>query len=232
MVAGMPGSQKSGFALWLIAKWRKRTLYFSADQDEHETITRLAGVLTGHSVDAVSRGIKAGAEGYYLEQIDELPIQFCFDSAPSLEDIHEELMAYVELYDEWPELIVVDNAINVSLEHDNEWAALRVILDELQAITRQTGSTVMVLHHMAEGDPGKPQPRKALQGKCAQRPQIILSLAFDEEENCLLVAIVKNRKGKADPRAKGPYTRLQVEPECTRFHPWVQAQWGYAYQEQ
>jgi hypothetical protein len=234
MLAGVPGSQKSGFALWLAVRWGLSTLYFSADQDQHTTVTRLAGVITGHSKDTVTAGLDGSAEGYYLEALEDVPITFCYDTAPGLDDVEQELAAYVELYDEWPEVIVVDNLINIQIDHDNEWSALRLVLTELQAMARLTGAAVVVLHHMAEGsvDPTMPAPRKALHGKVSQRPEVILSLAFNGNENGLLVAKVKDRHGPADPTGK-TFVRLAVEPEKTRFLPWTGGikAWGYSGDE-
>lgn len=235
MVAGMPGSQKSGLALYLVEKWAEQgveSLYFSADQDQHETMTRLAGVVTGHSADTVASGLKRGAEDWYYDAISELPIAFCWDSAPDFDDLQQELDAYVELYDSWPQVIVIDNLINIQYEHESEWSALRMVLTELQSMARLTNATVLVLHHMAEGafDPTKPAPRKALHGKVSQRPVIIVSLAFDPADCCVLASLVKNRSGKADPHGK-QFTRLAVDPENTRFGPWVARPWGYQESE-
>lgn len=233
MVAGMPGSQKSGLAEFLVAKWKLPTLYFSADQDQHDTMTRLASIVTGHATHDVAASLRVGEDEYYREALAGLPISFVYDSAPSLDDIQGELDAYVELYDAWPEVIVIDNLINVQLEHDSEWAALRLILTELQALARLTGALVVVLHHMAEyTDPLFPPPRKALHGKVSQRPEVILSLAFVGESNELRVALVKNRGGRADPTGK-TWRTLAVQPDRTTFGPPMPAYAGYRtyYQE-
>lgn len=233
MVAGMPGSQKSGLAEFLVAKWRLPTLYFSADQDQHDTMTRLAAIVTGHPSSAIAAALQVGQDEYYREALADLPITFVYDSAPELLDLHEELTAYVELFDAYPEVIVVDNLINIQVEHDSEWAALRLILTELQAMARQTGAIVIVLHHMAEGnlDPTMPAPRKMLHGKVSQRPEIIVSIAFDGVREQLRVAVVKQRGGKADPTGK-TWVPLQVYPETTRFGPVVARSYGgYHYQE-
>lgn len=223
MIAGQPGSQKSGLALWLTKEWGLETLYFSADMAQHTAMLRLAASVTGHTKHTVEQGLESGAEDYYLSAVSGLPLVFCFDSTPTLEDLAEEIDAYVELYDDYPAIIVVDNAINVQLDHDNEWSALRIILLELHTIARVTGAAVILLHHMAEGqglDPTKPAPRKALHGKVSQLPEIILSIAVDPHEGSLKVVPVKNRDGKSDPNAS-TFVRLRADMERTRFFPWT-----------
>lgn len=226
MIAGQPGSQKSGLALWMTSRWDRPTLYFSADMAQHTAMLRLASLVTGHPRSVVERGLAGSGEEFYVEAVSDLPITFVFDSSPTLEDISAEIDAFVELWDEYPEVIVIDNAVNVVMEHDNEWSALRLILGELHSMARLTGAAVVVLHHMAEGayDPTKPTPRKALHGKVSQLPEIILSIAVDPHEGSLKAVPVKNRDGKSDPNAT-TFVRLAADMERTRFSPWVGMSW-------
>lgn len=239
MVAGMPGSQKSGFTLWLTSRWAEvgglSCLYFSADMAQHTAITRLAGLLTGHTSETVSRGLSAGAEDFYAEALARVPLTFCFDSAPGLDDVMLELYAYVELYDEYPDVIVVDNLINIQVDHENEWSGLRVALIELHSLARLTGSAVVVLHHMSEAgqrDTTVPAARRDLHGKVSQLPELILSLAFDPSLNKLNLAAVKNRNGPADASGR-TVVSLAVDPERTQFRPWAgyPIHTGHYYQE-
>jgi hypothetical protein len=126
-------------------------------------------------------------------------IQFVFDSSPSLDDIELEVKAYVELYGIPPELIVIDNLMNVVAESDNEWAGLRAIMVEFHDMARKTEACVMVLHHVSEqseyGKTTLPPARRAIHGKVSQLPALILTLGFDPLNNILKVAAVKNRFG-------------------------------------
>ena len=170
-----------------------------------------------------------------LEAVEQIPISFVFDSTPTYTDLSDELACYVELYDAWPEVIVIDNLINVSVDHDNEWSALRMTLIELQAMARMTGALIIVLHHMAEGtqDPTVPAPRRNLHGKVSQIPELILSVAVNPQESSLLAALVKNRDGPADATGK-QYRRLAGDFETTRFSPWtgMTRSWGYSPEEE
>ncbi len=87
----------------------------------------------------------------YDDKFDQVQnIQWVFDSSPSLDDIEMEIKAYIELYGIAPELIVIDNLMNVAAESDNEWAGLRQIMVELHDMARKTEACVMVLHHVSE----------------------------------------------------------------------------------
>ncbi len=72
----------------------------------------------------------------------------------------------------------------------------------------------IVLHHVSENEkmskPNYPAPRKALMGKVAALPELVLSVALDSASNVYRVAVVKNRHGKADPNAE-EYITLAAE---------------------
>jgi predicted ATP-dependent serine protease len=110
-----------------------------------------------------------------------------------------EIKAYVELYGIAPELIVIDNLMNVAAETDNEWAGLRAIMMELHDMARKTEACVLVLHHVSEqseyGSPMMPPPRRAIHGKVSQLPALILTLGYDPSQGLLRIASVKNRFG-------------------------------------
>jgi RecA-family ATPase len=89
--------------------------------------------------------------------------------------------AYGEKYGEWPHLIIVDNLMNVSALHDNEWTGMRDIMKACHHIARETDSAIFILHHTseAEGEPTRPPSRRAIQGKVSQLPEMILLLQWN-----------------------------------------------------
>ncbi len=111
-----------------------------------------------------------------------------------------EIKAYIELYGIAPELIVIDNLMNVAAESDNEWAGLRQIMVELHDMARKTEACVMVLHHVSEqseyGSTTEPPHRRSIHGKVSQLPAMILTLGYEPIGQLLRVAAVKNRFGK------------------------------------
>ena len=199
MVAAAPNAGKSMFALVYAIKANIPTLFFSADTDTATVMIRTAAHLSGHSQLTVETNLQNNTRHYqeYLSKMQN--IQWVFDSSPSLDDIEMEIKAYIELYGIAPELIVLDNLMNVAAETDNEWAGLRAIMMELHDMARKTEACVLVLHHVSEqseyGSPTMPPPRRAIHGKVSQLPAIILTLGYDPSQGMLRVAAVKNRFG-------------------------------------
>lgn len=216
MLAGAANSGKSLLALIYAIQIKLPVLYFSADTDQHDTIIRALAHLTGHDMDSVEMGLEH-APDFYLEHLDQLThISFCFDPSPTIEDIDKELMAYVEMWGEAPALIVFDNVMNIQCDDGDEFRGLRLVLKDLHAIARNSGSCVFALHHTTGEFDGvdTPAPRRAIHGKVSHFPELMLTMA--KAGDFIGVACVKNRQGRADPQAKdvvwlsADYPRVRV----------------------
>ena len=199
MVAAAPNAGKSMFALIYAIKANIPTLFFSADTDTATVMLRAASHLSGHTQLTVESNLHSYPD-YYDNKLAQMnKIQWVFDSSPSLDDIELELKAYMELYGEAPELIVIDNLMNVAAETDNEWAGLRAIMMELHDMARKTEACVLVLHHVSEGSEYgtgvNPPPRRAIHGKVSQLCSLILTLGYNPMQQLLNVGVVKNRYG-------------------------------------
>jgi replicative DNA helicase len=213
MVAAAPNAGKSMFALVYAIKAKVPTLFFSADTDTTTVMMRAAAHVSGHSQISVE-GNLAKDSHYYDSRFEKLShIKWVFDSSPSIDDLELEIRAYVELYGQAPELIVIDNLMNVTAETDNEWAGLRAIMMELHDMARKTEACVLVLHHVSEqseyGSPTNPPHRRAIHGKVSQLPALILTLGYDPGQATLKVAAVKNRFGPHTADASN-YAQLLV----------------------
>lgn len=221
MVVGQPGALKSMWAQWYADELDLPTLYFCADSDAHTALARLIAKRSGFKTDSVIAGMESGGLAYYEEWLADSKIQYCFDSGPTLQDMADELNAYVELWDAFPKLIIVDNLLNVEAETGEDFGGMRLVSREVHRMARETGAAVLILHHMREiGDPAVPQPRSDIQGKVAQIPEMILSIAHDATEGAMKIALVKNRGGWNDPTGK-QFFRLAARPESASFGPWV-----------
>lgn len=200
MVAAAPNAGKSMFALIYAIRSEKPTLFFSADTDITTVMIRAASHISGHDQLTVETNLNLNPS-YYEKHYEKMAhIQWVFDSSPSLDDIELELKAYQELYGVAPELIVIDNLMNVVAETDNEWAGLRAIMTELHDLARNTQACVLVLHHVSESSEygnqmDAPPARRAIHGKVSQLPSAIVTLAYDPFNKLLKVASVKNRFG-------------------------------------
>ena len=116
MVAAAPNAGKSMFALIYAIRANVPTLFFSADTDTTTVMMRAAAHLSGHS-QVLVEGNLASNTHYYDHRLPKLNnIKWVFDSSPSIDDLELEIRAYVELYGQAPELIVIDNLMNVVAE--------------------------------------------------------------------------------------------------------------------
>ena len=240
MVAAAPNAGKSMFSLVYAIQAQVPTLFFSADTDVTTVMIRAAAHTSGHSQLTVETNLDSNSK-YYDKYFDKIGhIQWVFDSSPSLDDIELEVKAYQELYGLPPELIVIDNLMNVAAETDNEWAGLRAIMMELHDLARNTEACVLVLHHVSEateyGDGTMPPARRAIHGKVSQLPSLILTLGYDVLGKQLRVAAVKNRFGpnSADGKVNVPlsanYAACQILD--VNLSTYVNRQWdqGVMYQ--
>ncbi len=175
MIAGTPGVGKSTLALAIALRSKVPTLYVSADTNAHTMAMRLLSMITGRN--------QTEAEQMLIEDVDNSRkiineqsghIFWSFDSAPTLADLDNEVLAFEELWGCSPTLIVVDNLMDVANDSGEEFAGMRSTIKELKYLARDTNAAVLVLHHTKESYPGNPcQPRSALQGMVAQLPALI-----------------------------------------------------------
>ena len=200
MIAGAPNAGKSLIALWMAVQMKVPTLYISADTDAYTTAIRAAAMTTGHQVATVEEAFNSeNGKDFYLEELESINhLQFDFAPSPTLDEVDLAIRAYAEAYGEYPHMIIVDNAMNVVSMQGDEWSGLREIAKAMHHIARETDAAVMLLHHTSEseGKPDLPPSRKAIQGKIAQLPEMILTVALVPMTGEFRVACVKNRFAK------------------------------------
>lgn len=213
MIAGTPGVGKSTLALAIALRSKVPTLYVSADTNAHTMAMRLLSMITNRN--------QTEAEQMLIEDVENSRkiineqsghIFWSFDSAPTLADLDNEVLAFEELWGCSPTLIVVDNLMDIANDSGEEFAGMRSTIKELKYLARDTNAAVLVLHHTKESYPGNPcQPRSALQGMVAQLPALILTVGSNAP-GFLAVASVKNRYGKANASGEEAFW-LQFNPE-------------------
>lgn len=221
MIAGIPGSQKSGLAVAIAAAWAKQGIpgfYSSADMDRHTATTRLAATVSGATTSSVERALHSGGMDYYADVLD-LPIHFSFNPSPSVDDIRLDIEAWVEAWDSYPRFIVIDNLLDViPPSGDSETTGYKAILLETKQLARETGAHILILHHMSEayGNPYMPPPRRAVMGKVTQSPENVMSVAFDPNVSQVVGSMVKHRNGPSSAEADLIF-RLDASPESNSF---------------
>lgn len=223
MITGEPGAWKSGLMLYLAINWNLPTIYFSADMDEHTAMTRMAASLSGESAEQVAFDIRHGNAQQYAEEMENSNVWFCYDPNPSIDTIYGEIAAFVELYDAYPAVIVIDNMMDMIMDGaENEFSAMKQMILELKSLARDTSSSVFILHHMLQDtkpvrgyDDGVP-PIGRISGKASQTAGLILSIAI--EDTILKIGVIKHRYGKSDKTGR-QFLQYRVDPAVNRIYP-------------
>lgn len=203
MIAGQPGAGKSLIALWLALGWVQqglRGIYFSADSAELGQASRALAMSTINLSVREAESLLESESEWAVEQMAHLNnLCWSFEDDLSYENIDAEVRAFVELWGTTPDFIIVDNLTDVEGQAEDEWATQRRALKALVQLARSTDSATIVLHHTSEDGRSKEDPcpaRSAIQGKCSQKPALILTVADRGKQRP--VACVKNRYGKSD----------------------------------
>lgn len=199
MVAAAPGQGKSSFALSVALSCGEPTLYISADTNSRTQSVRTLSMLTGRPQDAMDAALDEHTDWCASQLRKAGHIRWAFDSSPSMDDIEEEILAFIEMHGQPPALIVVDNASDVTMDGGgDEWAVLRELMRSLKWLARHYDAAVLALHHTSEAYVGNPcPPRSSVQGKVNAVPALILTIA--STIGWMAVCPVKNRSGWADP---------------------------------
>lgn len=215
MLTGRPKAGKTFVAQWLWSEVSKagddvHGLYFFLDGSPFTAGVRQAAWATGHRTQDVTAALEGAGAGYYEEALEGVTgVDFVFDRKPELPDIQQEIDAYVELWDRFPDWIVIDNLRNVA-GCDEGHEAKKFALSEFQKLAFDTGAHVMVLAHATESgvkDYATPPKVSETEDKVNQYPEIILSLAKDPNAPLIRIAIAAMRDGgDSDPAALRPVT--------------------------
>lgn len=220
MLAGHPASGKSLFAQWLCDRWGVPSMYISMDMSQVDTISRLASIRTGMVTNDVKHAFETdGPESAWIEEeISKSLMDFVYDDAPTLMDVLKEVAAYVEMYGDYPRVLTLDNLVDLDNQGEDEYRAWNATLLWLKSLVRQTGMTIIVIHHARELEKTDyPPPRKDLQGKVAKTPELVLCVAMTDDDQ-FRVAATKNRNGKQSAMAKEGFA-FKAIPSRVQFRP-------------
>lgn len=206
LVAAGPGTGKSLFALTYALKSRVSCLYISADSDAFTQVSRSISVLTGCQYSEAKEIVRKD-QAFAVVPLDGIPIRFVYDSSPTLDRIEILVMAYDEVYGDYPALIVVDNITDVrtgTAENDeNPFAGLEGLMAYLHDMARGTGAFVLGLHHVIGqyNDGDKPIPLSGIKGQIGRVPELVITLHSEKSEfgpGVVKASTVKQRGGRAD----------------------------------
>jgi predicted ATP-dependent serine protease len=205
LICAAPGAGKSAFMLTYALKAKVPTLYLSADSDAFTQVSRSVSILTGRTLKSSMEMVRQERLNGATELLDSLPIAFKYDASPSLQQIEDPLEAFVQMYGEYPALVVADNITNIRTEQagdDDPFSGLEGLMDYLHDMARKTESCVIGLHHVTgsynNGD--QPIPLSGVKGQIARVPELVISLHRTAHSgvDMLNVSTIKNRSGKMD----------------------------------
>lgn len=214
LICAGPGSGKSAFALTYALRAEVPTLYLSCDSDAFTQLSRSVSILTGWPLSKSSQLVRDDLLDDVADELD-LPIRFNYSASPSLDQIETSMEAYGEVYESYPELVIVDNITNVRAGGANDedpFAGLESLMEYLHDMARRTGACVIGLHHVQGpyNDADKPIPLSGIKGQIGRVPELILTMHRRPTmgPDMLNISTVKNRSGKADPSGLD-YTSLE-----------------------
>lgn len=204
-IAGEPGSGKSSLALALAVRAAVPTLYLTADTTRDTVNVRLVSMLTGvdqHRIEEIMQNDPAWAS-QVLSQASH--ITFDDNSSPTVQWIEDLLDAYGELWGNYPELIVLDNASDVVGQGESEMQWLAALPRIARDWAQKCQSAMVVLHHTREQQHhGICQPLSHLRGKIGAAPSLVLTLNSHHTPGLMAVSPVKHRHGKPDKDGTDP----------------------------
>jgi hypothetical protein len=201
MLAGTPGSFKSVLALNMLVTWTragKSVLYFSGDSDEFTVARRVSGIITGDDQATIEAAFLKGDAKRYLTAIEETleNVVFVYELL-SMDGIADHMKAFESVNGAFPDAVFLDNLMDYTAAGD-EWAEMREMTKDLDAMARETMSHIVILHHAGDQAPvGVPPARSFIQGKVTQKARLVLSLAANN--GGVMCACVKNTNGPQDP---------------------------------
>ena len=227
MVAGRSGAQKSGFALYMVAKWGLPTLYFSADMAASTASSRVASIMTGKTGSEVDALLDTSEGAAYLFDVtSESNITFCHGNPITWGLVEAEMNCYVMRHNMFPKVVVFDNLMDFS-GADSDYQAQMAVMNDVTAFARHFGCTTVVLHHATDksaaavNDPSRPPTRSEIKNGVAEKPELVLTVGlkppvFHEGRGEMRVAVVKQREGECDPSAQ-KFALLSCDPSRTWF---------------
>lgn len=218
LVCAAPGIGKSGFILTKALRSGVPVLYMSADSDEFTQTTRSLSILNGWTLEK-SAQMYRDHKDQAVKTLDDSNVWFDFNPSPTLNHIEDVVKATVELMDDYPKLIIIDNITNVisgfAGNDEDPFGGLESLNDYLHSLARDTGACVVGLHHVKgdHNDGNKPIPLSGIKGQISRTPEMILALhrvASEHGSDTLNVSAVKNRSGRGFPSGRS-YVSLEFD---------------------
>jgi hypothetical protein len=206
LVVGPPSAGKSLFVMNLLTRMQVPALAFLLDVDQLSAAARFGSIVTGDKFHVVKSDIDQYADR--LRELSDLQVVF---HAEDVDDIRLQVKAFEQRFGIPPDVVVLDNAGNLTSALDNEWALLKALTLELDLLAREEQMAVIACAHTTDLESTSPAGRTKILGRVSQYPRLILSVGFDPVSGEYKVAAVKNSSGPSDVSASHPVT-LYADP--------------------
>lgn len=206
LIGAAPGVGKSVMALVIALRSGLQTQYHAMDSDPNSVLVRLVSSAVPIHMSQAEQEV--AQDGMYAQMVyDQVNwIDFQFPSSPDVDELVRRTWAHAEIHGRFPELIVVDNLMDIDFD-GFEKDAHPWIVKQLEKLAARTEAAVLILCHVTgeyeSGD--RPIPQSGFLYKIAKKATLALTL-YHRSATELVVSVVKNRWGEAD--ASG--TRVQV----------------------
>lgn len=221
VIAGESNAGKSLLALWQVVKWvtvhRLRGIYFSADGSELEQGSRALAMLSDNLSAAEAERVLESKDEYALSMMEKVAgLMWSFDADLTYKTIHEEVLAFIELWGCAPDFIVIDNLTDVEGQEDDEWGTKRRVQKALVQLARNTDAAVIILDHCGDGAKGNPCPAKSeVLGRASAKPRMIWTTA--DRGTKRPVAVVKDSHNSGADKSGSSATWLTLNQQTLHF---------------
>lgn len=167
---------------------------------------KFASIITGDEFATVKASMLANEERYPKALQERLPNIRVVTYATSLDDVQTQVNAHEQRFGLPPDLILIDVLGSIAGQYLDEWATLKAMTLELNAMADLEGCAIIAAHHTTDLLTTDPASRDKTLGKITQYPRLVLSVGFNPDTGEFKVAVVKGSEGKSDKEAKHPVT--------------------------
>lgn len=204
LVAGAPGAGKSVFALNVAMSMEEPVLYIAQDSVP-SVLARVAALALGVEISWIFDALRIPSkkEEIMNDLADAYPNLFIHSGSVTVEGIEARLEALTEVLGKAPQMVIIDNLIDMQVpgSHHQELGFYAMVLPELKQISHRHNTCIVALHHVTrpEGLGTTPLKMTHLLFSGERDAEHVLGIFHGPEKDRMLVQILKQRDGAADP---------------------------------
>lgn len=210
ILAAAPGGFKTGLAMQLVLRSEVPALYLLMDSNEASMTKRVLQAYNGWTKEEAGDSWSSGLAQGSFDKIDW--VRWDFPNSPDMVEIRDRVWAFGEVFGEFPQLIVVDNIMDVV--EDQSAAAYSEAEQALSALARAANCAVLALSHVGGMHEGSrdPIPLGGVMYKATKKASLVMTVTpVVWPSDMLRVAIVKNRHGQTDAAGIEVAAKLRVD---------------------